>query len=106
MYVAITLFTLAEGRSKADYEEFARTYIGPRMRQMPSVTGFRDGLSRSQMGGAPADWDGLEIIQITSPEEFEADHEVDPGKETAATWNTWVDRFEVTYFELIDAPQA
>ena len=102
MYVAITLFTLAEGRSLDDYERFAREFIGPRMLELPSVRGFRDGRASRQMGGDPAVWDGLEVIEITSPEEFEADHEVSPGKDVAARWMEWIDTYEVTFFELIN----
>ena len=102
MYVAITLFTLAEGRTLDDYERFAREFIGPRMLELPSVRGFRDGRATRQMGGAPAGWDGLEVIEITSPEAFEADHEVSPGKDVAARWMEWIDTYEVTFFELIN----
>lgn len=101
MHVAITLFTLAEGRTLDDYERFSREDLGPRMLELPSVVGFRDGRSVRQMGGATAVWDGLEVIEITSPEAFEADHEVAPGKDVAVTWMEWIDRYEVTFFELI-----
>lgn len=102
MHVAITLFTLAEGRSLDDYERFAREFIGPRMLELPSVHGFRDGRAVRQMGGAPAGWDGLEVIEISSPEAFEADHEVSPGKDVAARWLDWIDTYEVTFFQLIN----
>lgn len=102
MHVAITLFTLAEGRTLDDYERFAREFIGPRMLELPSVQRFLDGRALRQMGGAPAGWDGLEVIEITSPEAFEADHEVSPGKDVAARWMEWIATYEVTFFQVIN----
>lgn len=101
MPIAVTLFTLAEGRTREEYRRFSKEVIGPGMLQLASVKGFLDGTALRQMGGADAEWDGMELIEITSPEDFEADHEVAPGKDVAASWNEWVDRFEVTYFDLI-----
>jgi len=102
VYVAITLFTLADGCTLDEYERFARDFIGPRMLELPSVRGFRDGRSVRKMGGAAAGWDGLEVIEITSPAEFEDDHEVEPGKAVAARWMEWIDSYEVTFFRLIN----
>ncbi len=101
MIVAVTMFRLDSGRTLDDYERFSREIIGPGMLELPSVLAFRDGTARCQMGGEPAVWDGLEVIEISSPEEFEADHEVVPGKDVAARWMDWIDTFEVTYFEMI-----
>jgi len=101
MIVAVTLFTLASDRTLQDYRRFSREFIGPGMLELPSVLGFRDGTALRQMGGDPAVWDGVEVIEISSPEAFEADHEVSPGKDVAARWMEWIDRFEVTFFELI-----
>lgn len=71
------------------------------MLELPSVHGFQDGTATGRLGGAPAEWDGLQLIEISSSEEFEADHEVSPGKEGAARWMEWIDDYEVTSFELI-----
>lgn len=101
MIVAVTLFSLVSDRTLEDYEQFSREFIAPGMRELPSVRGFRDGTALRQMGGDPAGWDGVEVIEISSPEAFEADHEVSPGKDVAALWREWIDRFEVTFFELI-----
>lgn len=101
MIVAVTLFSLASDRTLEDYEHFSREFIGPGMLELPSVLGFRDGTALRQMGGDHAAWDGVEVIEISSPEAFEADHEVSPGKDVAALWTEWIDRFEVTFFELI-----
>lgn len=101
MLVAVTLFKLGPGRALDDYRRFSREFIGPAMLALPSVRGFEDGVAIGRMGGAAAVWDGLEVIEISSPEEFEADHEVSPGKDVAARWAEWVDTYEVTYFELI-----
>jgi hypothetical protein len=101
MIVAVTLFTLAEGRSLEDYRRFSREFIGPGMLELPSVLGFRDGTALRQMGGDSARWHGVEVIEISSPEAFEADHEVAPGKDVAARWREWIDRYEVTFFELV-----
>jgi hypothetical protein len=86
MVIAVTLFRLKPERTIEEYRTFSSEVIGPGKRQLPSCISFLDGASLRQMGGTPAGGDGLEIeiIRITSSEEFEADHEVPPGKEIAA----------------------
>lgn len=84
MVVAVKLFRFKPDRTIEEYRDFGSEAISPGMRQLPSVLSFLGCTSLRQMGGAPAGWDGLEIIGFTSPEEFEADYEVSPGKDIAA----------------------
>jgi len=93
---AITLFTLDPDRSVADYRAFSRDVIRPGMVTMPSVRGFLDYEVTDSLesdGGIQL----VELIEITSPEEFNRDNEGVLGAPIAAAWSEWVSTFRVLF---------
>lgn len=94
-WVAITLFNLAPGRDVGRYRQYSDAVIRPGMRAMPSVVRFRDYEAVRLLDGTTSPWQLVEIIEITSPEEFLRDNETLPGKAVADDWATWVAEFKV-----------
>ncbi|AQP44671.1 hypothetical protein [Tessaracoccus flavus] len=68
------------------------------------MVGFEDFVATGLMGGGTSEWDLAEIVEITSPEEFERDNSEMPGKEIADTWNDWVASSSVLYLTDLAEP--
>lgn len=100
----VALFKLKSGRSVEGYRELSLDVIRDGMFSMPSVIGFEDFVVTGLMGGGTAEWDLAEIVEITSPEEFERDNAELPGKEIADTWNEWVASSCVLYLTDLAEP--
>ncbi len=94
-WLAITLFNLRPGASVESYRQYTRTFVRPGMRAMPSVLGFRDFEGLQLLDGSASPWGLVEVIEISSPEEFVRDNESMPGKAVADDWATWVEDFRV-----------
>jgi hypothetical protein len=94
--IAITLFTLRPGRTVEQYRDFARDVIRPGMVRMPAVLGFLD----YEVVGSLEDDDGIELvelIEITSPDDFNRDNEGPVGAPIAEQWLEWVTSFRVLF---------
>jgi hypothetical protein len=93
---AITLFALNSDRTVADYRAFSEEVIRPGMVTMPAVIGFLDYEVAGSLEG-----DGgiqlVELIEITSPEEFIRDNDGPLGAPIAAEWSKWVSTFRVLF---------
>lgn len=99
---AITLFSLQDGRTAEDYRRFAIEYIRPNMMKMDAVLGFIDHEVVGSIGGTDG-WNFVEIIHISSPEEFARDNDAPAGAVVAAAWNEWVKDFRVLFTRDIAA---
>lgn len=100
----VALFTLKPERSVGEYRALSLEMIRAGMESMPSVIGFEDFVVSGMMGGASSRWDLAEIVEITSPEEFERDNRELPGSNVADTWNEWVAESEVIYLTDLAEP--
>ena len=100
----VALFKLKSGRSVEGYRELSLDVIRSGMALMPSVIGFEDFVVTGLMGGGTSEWDLAEVVEITSPEEFERDNAELPGKEIADTWNEWVASSCVLYLTDLAEP--
>ena len=99
--LAVTLINLKSNRSPDVYKRYSKSFIKPGMNAMPSVKRFRDFLVTGAMGGGETRWQLMEVIEITSPAEFERDNNQDPGKKVADDWATWVEDYRVLYCDEI-----
>lgn len=100
----VALFKLKPGRTVEGYRELSLDVIRKGMSAMPSVVGFEDFAVSGLMGGGKSEWDLAEIVEITSPAEFERDNTEMPGKEIADTWNDWVESSSVIYLTDLAEP--
>ena len=96
---ALTLFRLKHGRTVEEYRAYTRAKLRAGMNAMPSVLGFRDLAITGVMAGSDGGWQLVEVIEITSPEEFERDHAVPVGKAVADEWAGWVEDYSVLWCE-------
>ena len=104
--LALTLFRLKPGRTVDDYRAYTEAKLHDGMNAMPSVVRFRDLAITGAMAGS-ADWDLVELIDITSPEDFEQDHVGPPGKDVADEWATWVEDYVVLWCDpLVERSKA
>jgi len=97
--IAIALFTLKPGRTVDGYRAFSREVIRDGMAQMPSVRGFKDYAVSSAMTATDGGWQLVEVVHITSPDEFTRDNQELPGLSTAEAWNEWVDETVVLFLD-------
>lgn len=95
-YFALTLFSLKPGRTIEGYRAFALDFIRPRMIEMDAVLGFVDVEVVDHLAGDDG-WQFVEIMHISSPEDFKRDNESAEGAITAAAWNEWVESFRVLF---------
>jgi hypothetical protein len=102
-WLAITLFTLRPERSMADFRQHTLDFVRPRMVMMPAVLGFRDYAVTGTQSGATAEWDAIEVIEITNPEAFERDNSGPHGAAITEDWLTWVEQFTVLFCENLAA---
>lgn len=102
----VALFKLKADRTVEGYRELSLERIRAGMAAMPSVIGFEDFVVNGLMGGGESRWDAAEIVEITSPEEFERDNRELPGSQIADVWNEWVESHEVIYLTDIAEPLA
>lgn len=100
----VALFKLKPERSVGEYRTLSLEMIRAGMAGMPSVVGFEDFAVSGMMGGGSSRWDAVEIVEITSPEEFERDNRELPGSQIADTWNEWVAESEVIYLTDLAEP--
>ncbi len=93
--LALTLFRLKDTSAVKDYRAFSRDVVRPGMFTMPAVVGFLD----YSIDGGLTDTDGwqlVELIAITSKENFEVDNST-IGAALAAEWEEWVADFRVFF---------
>ncbi len=95
--LALTLFRLKAGHTVQEYRAYTESTIRPGMNAMPSVLGFRDFEVTGVMAGSGGGWQLIEVIEITSEEDFERDNAQPPGKHVADDWATWVEEFTVLW---------
>lgn len=100
----VALFKLKPERSVGEYRTLSLEMIRAGMEAMPSVVGFEDFVVSGMMGGGSSRWDLAEIVEITSPAEFERDNRELPGSDVADTWNEWVAESEVIYLTDLSDP--
>ena len=107
--LALTLFSLKETSTVNDYRAFSRDVIRPGMFTMPAVVGFLD---YQVEGGLTATdgWQLVELIAITSREQFEVDNST-IGADLAAQWEEWVQDYRVLFLsdllpEVASAPNS
>jgi hypothetical protein len=102
--LALALFRLKPGRTVDEYRAYSERFIHPGMNAMPSVVRFRDLAITGTMDGSTGGWDLVELIDITSAEDFERDHAGPPGKDVADDWATWVEEYTVLWCDpLVEA---
>lgn len=95
--LALTLFRLKPGRTVDEYRAYTEAKLHDGMNAMPSVVRFRDLEITGAMVGSTAGWDLVELIDVTSPADFERDHEGPPGKDVADEWSTWIEDYTVLW---------
>jgi hypothetical protein len=86
-----------------DVRQHTLEFVRPRMMMMPAVLGFRDYAVIGTQSGATAEWDGVEVIEISTPEAFERDNNGPHGAAITTDWLTWIDRFTVLFCENLAA---
>lgn len=96
-WVAITLFTLREGRSIDAFRLHSLEFVRPEMMKMPSVLGFRDFAVTGTLDGSSTPWQAVEIIEVIDPTSFDADNRGEHGARITRDWLRWVDRFDVLF---------
>lgn len=102
-WLAITLFTLREGKALDDFRQHSIEFVRPGMMKMPSVLGFRDYAVTGTLDQRKAKWDAVEVIEISSPEAFDRDNSGPHGQQVADDWLKWVDQFEVLFCQNLAA---
>ena len=101
---AFTLFNLKSNITSDEYRRWSLEQVHPRMLKMPSVLAFRDYQVGSTMGGGQSQYQFVEEIEITNPEEFERDNAQGDGAALAEEWQSRVSDFTVIYcHELKDS---
>jgi hypothetical protein len=73
MTTIVVLFNLKAGVSVAEYEAWARRTDLPNVNALPSVASFRVLRSGGLLGGAPAPYQYVELIELASLENFRAE---------------------------------
>ena len=101
--IAVTLFTLKQGRTVDEYVDYSNSFIKPGMFAMPSVEGFRDFAVRETYDGREPSAQLVEVIEITDVASFKRDNETEPGSSVARDWATWCESFEVLFCDEIVA---
>lgn len=103
--LAVTLFTLKSDRTLSEYREFTRQVIRPGMTRMPAVIGFLDYEVIGSLEG-----DGgtqlVELIEISSQEEFLRDNEGPTGAPIASAWSEWVADYRVLFVRDLLSPRV
>jgi hypothetical protein len=70
MTTVVVLFNLKAGVDAAEYEAWARSTDLPHVNGLPSVRSFRVLRAAGLLGGAPAPYQYVELIEIVSLEDF------------------------------------
>jgi hypothetical protein len=73
MTTVVVLFNLKAGVSVQEYEAWARSTDLPNVNALPSVSSFRVLRSAGLLGGAPAPYQYVELIELKSLEAFRGD---------------------------------
>jgi hypothetical protein len=95
-HFAITLFRLKPERSITEYVRFSQEHVRDGMRRFPSVRGFRDYAITDALVSDDG-WQLVELIAVSSPEDFLRDNEGAVGQRLAQEWETWVESYRVLF---------
>jgi hypothetical protein len=101
--VAITIFRLKAGLTVDQYRGFSLDTVRAGMQKMPAVEGFLDLQVCGAIGGADG-WQLVEIIKITSREEFLRDNAT-VGADLAQQWEDWVEDYKVLFLKDLNASE-
>ncbi|GLU89701.1 hypothetical protein [Agromyces sp. NBRC 114283] len=100
--LVLTQFTLKPGRTASAYREFSLGWLRAEMTGFPSVVRFLD---FDVLGYLPAaaEWELVELIEVSSVEAFRRDNESATGAAAAAAWGEWVERSSVVFLHDLAA---
>jgi hypothetical protein len=91
MTTIVVLFNLKAGVNAEEYEAFARSTDLPHVNGLPSVSSFRVLRSTGLLGGAPAPYQYVELIEIDSLEEFRGEVKSEVMQGVAREFRTYAD---------------
>jgi hypothetical protein len=97
----VVLFNLKPGKSKADYEEWARSTDLPIVNALPSIEGFRVFEATGLLGSdALPPYAYVEIIDVADMDRFGTDVATETMQRVAAEFNAWADPLFLTTREI------
>jgi hypothetical protein len=91
MTTIVVLFNLKAGVNAEAYEAFARSTDLPHVNGLPSVSSFRVLRSAGLLGGAPAPYQYVELIEIDSLEDFRGEVKSEVMQGVAREFRTYAD---------------
>ncbi len=91
MTTVVVLFNLKAGVDAAEYEAWARSTDLPNVNALPSVRGFRVLRSAGLLGGAPAPYQYVELIELEFLADFRGDVKSEVMQGVAREFRTYAD---------------
>lgn len=96
------LNTLRDGVNPADYENWVRRTDYPVARNHPSVLSYQVTKVESTLDGSAASMQYLEVLEISSIEEYLQALETPEFKDLLAEWSTYVGSSEAVHGGVIE----
>ncbi|MCC6829059.1 MAG: REDY-like protein HapK [Novosphingobium sp.] len=87
----IVLLNLKPGKSRADYENWARATDLPTVNALASIDRFEVFEGTGLLRGGPSPYDYIEIIDVADMEAFGKDAATDAMKKVAGEFREWAD---------------
>lgn len=99
----IVLLNLKPGKSRSDYENWARTTDLPTVNGLASIEKFEVFEATGLLSGGAAPYDYIEILDITDMDAFGAEVATETMKKVAGEFREWADPIFIKTRNLDDA---